>query len=828
VSIGVQFRSLRRIVAIAVLLGTPRTAAAQEAAWPAARSTHAMVWHDRLREVLLLGGAPPSEDSALWAWNGRRWRVAALGGAAGRAHFAMGYDAARNRLVVQGGFVAAFGPGRPPQRLGDTWEWDGRAWRQVSTGGPGVRDHHTMAYDPARRQLILFGGSDSAGTQLGDTWTWNGRAWRRLASDGPPGRSTHRMAFDTRRGVLVLFGGWGAGGLLNDTWEWNGRVWRRATDSAGPSARFATRMAYDPTRGRTVLFGGRGPNGDLGDTWEWDGRAWTQRDATGPSIRNIHEMVFDPNQNAVLLFGGFNAPLRYQDLWAVDQRGWRAIPRAGTVAPAGGFAANGPYPVGYRAISHWDRTRQTAPARDYAGTPNSGNRATPMQVSVWYPAQAGGTPMRLGEYHALGAKRETLEPITDGEVTAASATVRGNARFMLRVDLSATKADSISASRTAAVRDAAPAAGRFPLVVGGLEGPGSAYGLAEHLASFGYVVVSSPSLAATATLQVTNPQVALETQARNLEVVQSLASELPFVDPDHLALVGMNFDGLAVLVVQMRNMTADAVVSVDGWESKSMAHMLRASPHYDPARVRVPYLAFSQANPPSSALAFADSTLNALKYSTRYGFVVRDIEHGHLLGNLMVYPELRPEARLGYDFIWRTIRNFLDANLKDQAAAKAFLERSAVENGYPGWLVQVERKHPALEPIPTAKEVEQIAMAGNVSELTAIYRRAKAVNPSVTMFTLQTLNLYAFRFGQRGDRDRAIAFQQLAVEAFPTSTAAANNLGNAYRDAGQMAKAIEFWEKAVALIDADPELPPAEKQPSRTNLETKIMQARRS
>lgn len=224
----------------------------------------------------------------------------------------------------------------------DTWEWDRRRWLRVaSSGGPGLRDHHAMTYDPVRKHAILFGGFRGIDSVLNDTWAWNGRAWSRLAIARPPGRGTHRLVFDEGRGVMVLFGGYGANNVpLNDTWEWDGQRWRQVTTSTAPSPRGDARMAYDPRRQRIVLFGGQSGNANTGDTWEYDGRDWSRVDVAGPSPRNAHEMAYDPRAKAVLLFGGRDELLldggagrrRYNDLWMFNGT-WRQIVQPETQQP---------------------------------------------------------------------------------------------------------------------------------------------------------------------------------------------------------------------------------------------------------------------------------------------------------------------------------------------------------------------------------------------------------------------------------------------------------------------------------------------------------------
>lgn len=298
--------------------------------WPLARSTHTMVWNDQLQEVMLLGGIDNAQDSALWSWNGERWKQRAFAGGAGRGHAAMAYDSHRNRVIVQGGFEAIFGT-NTPVRFNDTWEWDGRNWRAAASDGPAQRDHHAMVYDPVRRLTLLFGGHHFNGSTndfLADTWAWDGLKWTKLADSGPPARTTHRLIFDSLRKRVVMFGGWGVDNrLLNDTWAWDGKAWEQIAEG-GPSTRFAMRMAYDAARDRIVLFGGRSSAGDLGDTWEFDGEEWKQLEVAGPSIRNVHEMAYDPVRRHVVMFGGFNVPKRFNDLWSFDGSEWREHARA--------------------------------------------------------------------------------------------------------------------------------------------------------------------------------------------------------------------------------------------------------------------------------------------------------------------------------------------------------------------------------------------------------------------------------------------------------------------------------------------------------------------
>jgi hypothetical protein len=72
--------------------------------------------------------------------------------------------------------------------------------------GPPVRMHYALTYDAAREQVLLFGGfGGRAGSfsDLNDFWAWNGSAWDELQENSPSQRAGARLAFDTQQNVAV-------------------------------------------------------------------------------------------------------------------------------------------------------------------------------------------------------------------------------------------------------------------------------------------------------------------------------------------------------------------------------------------------------------------------------------------------------------------------------------------------------------------------------------------------------------------------------------------------------------------------------------------------
>jgi hypothetical protein len=232
---------------------------------------------------VMLGGSQPFQQATpdMWLWDGTTWTQFAGELPPGPGYGALAYDAGRERLVMFGGNDAEF------NLLADTWEWDGLAWSRVSTAGPAARFPGATTYDAARGEVLLFGGhspsASGSSRDWGDTWGWDGSAWREYTPDGPtPGaRPATRAAFDASREQVLLFGGAGSGNnaaAWGDTWVWDGARWTDL-EADGPAPREWHALAYDPERALVLLFGGySGPpflgTAPLTDTWAWDGDAW--------------------------------------------------------------------------------------------------------------------------------------------------------------------------------------------------------------------------------------------------------------------------------------------------------------------------------------------------------------------------------------------------------------------------------------------------------------------------------------------------------------------------------------------------------------------------
>ncbi len=243
----------------------------------------------------------------------------------GRVWNSLAYDPAQRNVVMFGGDTGR-DSGSQGLALGTTWTWNGRWTERHPASSPSARTGAAVVYDSATRQLLLFGGSTSAESGFcGDTWSWTGRTWHRLhPATSPPARHNADMVYDAAARDVVLFGGYD-GSYLGDTWTWNGTTWKLLRPADSPSPRDTDTLTYDPANRAAILYGGfNDDSGRLGDTWSWTGSNWTQlQPAANPGPRSYGAMTYDPALREALLIGGSTQAADPTGIWKWNGKTWQ-------------------------------------------------------------------------------------------------------------------------------------------------------------------------------------------------------------------------------------------------------------------------------------------------------------------------------------------------------------------------------------------------------------------------------------------------------------------------------------------------------------------------
>ncbi|MCA8942652.1 MAG: hypothetical protein KDB80_08865 [Planctomycetes bacterium] len=250
---------------------------------------------DRGVAVFFGGVISGTYQTDLWEWDGANWTQRSGTGAPARAYHSMTYDSAREQILVFGGRSTGSSGGE----TNDLWAWDGNSWTLLASNGPSDRDNSAIVYDPVRDVAVMYGGSISSG-RSSSTWEWDGSVWtRRFPAHDPGPRAGHGMVYDAECGKVLLFGGF-TNDFDAETWEWDGTDWTERQPPNRPSARSNFGMAYDSARDRTVVFG-RDDTLTV-DTWEWDGVTWTLN-PTASRTPGFAELTYDAMNDEIVAFG---------------------------------------------------------------------------------------------------------------------------------------------------------------------------------------------------------------------------------------------------------------------------------------------------------------------------------------------------------------------------------------------------------------------------------------------------------------------------------------------------------------------------------------------
>ncbi|MDQ6892114.1 MAG: hypothetical protein M3167_05485 [Acidobacteriota bacterium] len=333
------------------------------------------------------------------------------------------------------------------------------------------------------------------------------------------------------------------------------------------------------------------------------------------------------------------------------------------------------YSVGFRITHAADRTRSTSTYPE----------GRPVQISVWYPSAAGGTPLEFRDFVALSAS-EIENAATPAAVAAAVEEYR---RFLTGAGISAQEVDAWLSSKMRATRDPLPVTGRFPLVLIAQGNGQSAHDqafLAESLASRGYVVATTPSQARIDGPMKSEEDITVQADAQAADL--AFAARKLRVGPGPRAgrygIVAHSFGARSALLLAMRDSDVGAIVSLDGGiGAKAGKGRLEKARGFDLARGSVPLLHLYEEGD-----RFMVPDLEFLRSLSGPRWLVRvdGMRHAHFSSTGAMVKNApsaakatsaTPETAAAWDLVGVTTVSFLDRFLRDAAPLRAAWEPPA-------------------------------------------------------------------------------------------------------------------------------------------------------
>jgi len=280
--------------------------------------TNPQLAYDASRDTLLLIGNNSSNARETHRYNNGTWeKLAPTKQPSCVVESAMVYQEHSQRIVHIGGACSGFG-------TDETWEWDGADWIKLDPKpGVGTVFSHSAAYDVARQETIVFGGTDFV--VRNSTYRFRDSVFTPagsiLATPGP--RSLFVMESDPGRGVVWLYGGQNESAGYFDLWKLQNGNWSNATTSDIPNVCASPAGTFDTDRGRLVLLC------EDSSTYEWDGEKWY----TFASLKNkppssrFRSMAYDASAKKTLTFGGFNGSSYERETWGWNGTEWTRVSR---------------------------------------------------------------------------------------------------------------------------------------------------------------------------------------------------------------------------------------------------------------------------------------------------------------------------------------------------------------------------------------------------------------------------------------------------------------------------------------------------------------------
>lgn len=361
----------------------------------------------------------------------------------------------------------------------------------------------------------------------------------------------------------------------------------------------------------------------------------------------------------------------------------------------------GPYPIGLKIVYQYDRSRSYRSTPKGSSKPSVGDDARPLQTLLWYPSLRSTTkPMTVGDYVQLA----------DTEIHFNSPDEKENRwRSLLKASFDIP---------LLAVREAKPAKGRYPVLIYAPSDSSVSWenaDLCEYLASHGYVVLASPSMGVS-TREMTDDLDGINAQARDISFLITYAKSLPDTDLSEVAVVSWSWGGISSLFASARDPRIDALVEMDG-SMRYYPGLVKRAGDVHPERMTIPLLCFTR-NVSLEDLANDDAPpADKVGPNVLNTWIHGDLLTVNMLG--MAHPEFssmfqrresarrfaenqvadyeREDANTSYAWVALYTLTFLDAYVKHDASAKAFLEKSPAENGVPKHFMGIKFR-PAQRP----------------------------------------------------------------------------------------------------------------------------------
>ena len=313
----------------------------------------------------------------------------------------------------------------------------------------------------------------------------------------------------------------------------------------------------------------------------------------------------------------------------------------------------------------------------------------------------------------------------------------------------------------------------------------------------------------------------INAQAQDISFLIGYAQTLPDTEMSVIAVAGFSWGGISNLFAAARDNRIDALVALDG-SMRYFPGLVKAATDVHPEQMTIPMMFFYQGSTTLEKIARqkpnkdtdGPNVLNAWTHGDL--ITVEDIalvhtEHGSMFQrNERIWKNYarshkadytRADGMVGYAWIARYTLEFLDAYLKRDAQAMAFLKKTPAEVGVPPHMMTVNFR--AAKGIPASLDAlrAEVGRQG-FDHAAAIYAAMLKEQPDFKLDEDAVVR-WGSDLMEENHLAEAIEVFKLDVQVFPSSWNAYDSLGEAYMKAGQKQLAIDNYKKSLELNPAN-------------------------
>ncbi len=463
-----------------------------------------------------------------------------------------------------------------------------------------------------------------------------------------------------------------------------------------------------------------------------------------------------------------------------------------------GEATAGQYSVGYKHIETYDYSR-TYPEQEQSIA------YRPMQINLWYPADDTiKEKMRFIDYQYI-SKFETNFASSESKENF----IKELKEKYIKAGVSEENFDKVFLRRSLAMENAKAISEAFPVVIyspGGNEIASENFLMCELLASYGFLVIASPSAGFSAR-EMEFDDIGLRTNINDIRYLYGYLNNLENAKSDEVLVIGFCLGAFSNVIFAQENLAVRGMIGLHNEYTNPQS----LEEHHQPIRpdFAVRDLKYLEIDGPFLANRTSDF-YNNLIYSKRHQIRFKDIPHNAFTSQYVLQAHCFSENQirnrrgrdLAYELTLKLVLAFCNDCLKGKDDFHSAKDKILSNDNIPDDFILADKSDLGLELPPTKKEFMKL-LVENIEEAKLKILQAKENGSDLSYFKERDLNLLAYKNLQMGNKEIALNIFQLICEYFPQSWNAWDSLGEGYKLIGNTKKAIESYQKALDLKGDD-------------------------